>query len=193
MLGIVAAVVAFTGFAALLLVWAEQDYAQHRTLTWRSAIASWLLYFFHANTVATAAFSDFGRLDALRTPLLLLGAAVGSVGFVIFVAAVMALVRRGGFDGLRATRLVTDGVFAWNRHPQNLGWALILLGFAVGSGSWIALMLVALFAIFAHRYALLEEAHLADRFGDGYRAYRAAVPAGIRRPTERTAGHDGAT
>ena len=182
MIALGAAVVAFTAFAALLLMWAEQDYERRGTLTWRSAIAAWLLYLFHADTVATAAFTDVGRVPVPATPALAIGVGIGLVGFGLFVAAVVALVRRGGFDGLVATRLVTDGVFGFSRHPQNLGWALILLGFAVGSRSAVALVLVVLFGVFAHRYAQLEEKHLLERFGDEYARYCRRVPTYARLP-----------
>lgn len=187
MIPLIAAVVAFTGFAALLLFWAEQDYERQGTLTWRSAIAAWLLYLFHADTVATAAFSDIGRLGLPDGPFLVLGVTIGVVGFSLFVGAIVALVRRGGFDGLTATNLVTDGVFRFSRHPQNLGWALILLGFAVGSQSVFALLLVGLFGVFAHRYAQLEERHLAERFGAAYADYSRAVPAYVRLPAHAPA------
>ena len=187
MIALVAAVVAFSGFALLLLAWAEHDYEQHGTLTWKSAIGAWMLYLFHADTVGTAAFTDIGRLD-VGTPGLVIGAAVGAVGVSQFLAAVVALVRRGGFDGLLATHLVTDGAFGLSRHPQNVGWALILLGFALGSGSIVALLLVALFGVFAHRYAQLEERHLAGQFGTAYAAYAARVPAYVKLPGRKDDG-----
>lgn len=192
MTALLAAIVAFSGFAILLLTWAGQDYERRGTLTWRSAIAAWLLYLFHADTVATAAFTDIARLPVPAGPALALGVLVGVIGFGVFTAAVVALVRRGGFDGLTATRLVTDGVFRFSRHPQNLGWALILLGFAIGSRSLIALALVALFGMFAHRYAQLEERHLVQRFGDAYASYGRSTPAYLRLPT-RAATQEGVT
>ena len=187
MVALLAAAVAFTGFAALLLVWAEQDYDRSGTLSWRSAVATWMLYLFHADTVATAAFMDVGRVPVPQRPALALGLAIGAIGLGLFVAAVVALVRDGCFDGLSSTRLVTRGAFRLSRHPQNLGWALILLGFAVGSRSWPGILLVALFAVFADRLAHLEERHLLERFGDAYARYRREVPA-YPRPGARPVG-----
>ena len=184
MVALVAAVVAFTLFAILVLAWAEQDYERRGTLGWRSAVAAWLLYLFHADTVATASFTDVARVGLAREIALVLGVLVGTTGLVLFMAAVVALVRRGGFDGLLSTRLVTDGAFGLSRHPQNLGWTLILLGFAIGSGSLIALLLVGLFAVFVHRYTQLEERHLLEHFGDAYARYRGEVPAYVRLPTQ---------
>ena len=185
MVALAAAVIAFSALAWLLLVWARQDYERDGRPTWRSAIAAWMLYLFHADTVATAAFADVGRLSVGRAPFLALGIAVGMIGLALFVGAVVALVRRGGFDGLVASRLVTDGAFGISRHPQNLGWTLILLGFAIGSRSVIGLLLVALFALFARRYAELEERHLNTRFGDAYVEYTRAVPSVARVPLAR--------
>lgn len=186
MIALLVATAIFTLFAALLLAWARQDYERHGTLTWRSAIAAWMLYLFHADTVGTAAFMDVAIVPVPETPALVAGIAVGITGFALFCAAVAALVRRGGFDGLTATALVTDGVFRLSRHPQNLGWGLLLLGFAIGSRSAVGLLLVVLFAVFADRYSKLEEQHLRDRFGPEYAQYQRAVPAYLGR-TLRTA------
>lgn len=182
MIALLVATAIFAVAAAGLLAWARQDYAKAGTLTWRSAIGAWMLYLFHADTVATAAFMDVAIVPVPEAPALVAGIAIGVTGFALFAAAVVALVRRGGFDGLTATRLVTDGVFRLSRHPQNLGWGLLLLGFAIGSRSAIGLLLVVLFAVFADRYARLEEQHLRDRFGSAYAQYQRAVPAYVGRP-----------
>ena len=140
----------------------------------RTAIALWLLAFFHANTVVSAAFTEAGRIDALpRVPFLVAGLLLCAGGWVLFMVATATLVRRGAFEGLQTTRLVTTGPFARLRHPQSVGWTVLLLGVAVASRSVVALVLVGVFALFAARYARLEEEGLRERFGAAYDRYLA--------------------
>ena len=147
----------------------------------RTAIALWLLAFFHANTVVSAAFTATGRVDALpRVPFLVGGLALSVAGWLLFIVATATLVRRGAFEGLQTTRLVTGGIFARFRHPQSVGWTVLLLGVAVASRSLLALALVAVFAVFAARYARLEERGLRERFGPAYDRYVAGLRGGGR-------------
>jgi protein-S-isoprenylcysteine O-methyltransferase Ste14 len=169
-----AALVVFGVAGALVLQLAEADADRDdgggpQT---RTAIALWLLAFFHANTVVSAAFTAAGRIDELpRVPFLVAGLVLSAAGWLLFIAATATLVRRGAFAGLQTTRLVTTGPFARLRHPQSVGWTVLLLGVAVASRSVIALVLVGVFALFAARYARLEEEGLRERFGAAYDRY----------------------
>jgi protein-S-isoprenylcysteine O-methyltransferase Ste14 len=168
-----AAFVVFGLAGGLVLQLAQADADREGGVQARSAIALWLLAFFHANTVVSAAFTETGRIEALpRVPFLVAGLAVSVVGWVLFIVATSTLVRRGAFAGLETTRLVTGGVYARLRHPQSVGWTLLLLGVAIASRSLLALALVAVFALFAARYARLEESGLRERFGGAYESYR---------------------
>lgn len=69
--------------------------------------------------------------------------------------------------------LVTDGVYRISRHPMYLGMALLLAGIALLLGSFSPLIVVALFVIaMERRYICVEEAMLAQRFGDHWQRYR---------------------
>jgi len=77
----------------------------------------------------------------------------------------------------RATgALVTDGVYAWVRHPQYAGLFLITVGMLVQwptivtGATWPVLMVV------YYRLARREEREAEARYGEAYRAYRARVP-----------------
>ena len=72
--------------------------------------------------------------------------------------------------------LVLGGPFAVVRHPQTLALLLCLMAAAVRwprPGLW-ALVLIAATAVVA--LAASEEPRLAERFGEAYRRYQAAVP-----------------
>ncbi len=172
-----AAFVVFGLAGGLVLTLADADADREGGVQARTAVALWLLAFFHANTVVSAAFTDAGRLDALpRVPFLVLGLVVSAVGWLVFITATAQLVRRGAFVGLETTKLVTTGLFARMRHPQSVGWTLLLLGVAIASRSLLGLVLVAVFAIFARQYARREERGLRERFGAAYEQYRSGGP-----------------
>lgn len=181
MLVALAAIAVFAGLAALVVRWAESDYAEGGELGTRSTVGGWLLYLFHADSVATAAYAGALRVDALPAAVAWgLAAAIGGAGIGLFAAAVSGLAQVAGGE----PRLQTRGAFRLMRHPQNVGWGLLLLGVAVAGRSLLAVALVAMFALFVERYSRVEEAHLERRFGEAWRAYRRRTPAalGLRRP-----------
>ena len=182
MVGLLVSVALFTAAAVLVLRWARRDLAGSGALSTKSLVASWLLYVFHADTVATAAWMGAVSVQAPRAAALPLGAAIAVTGFGVFLAGTVVLVRHGDFVGARTCRLVSVGAYRHSRHPQNLGWGIMLLGIAVAGRSIVALALVALFAGFAERYARLEEDQLRRSFGDSYVAYRQRTPAVISLP-----------
>jgi protein-S-isoprenylcysteine O-methyltransferase Ste14 len=172
----VVALAVFGGFAVFVVKWADADLRDRGRLSGGAAISVWLLYLFHADTVSAAAFTEVARVELPSAPLLLSGLSLTAAGFALFLAATVSLVRRGGFKGLETTQLVTSGPFRVSRHPQNLGWALLLLGLAIASRSLIALVLVVAFAVFAAAYARVEECDLLRRFGAAYGTYRERTP-----------------
>ncbi len=76
----------------------------------------------------------------------------------------------------RASRLVTDGVFAFSRNPIYLGDALILLALALGFGNWLNFLLLPLFVVLLGRWQIGPEEQALERlFGAAYRDYCARV------------------
>lgn len=72
--------------------------------------------------------------------------------------------------------LVTDGVYAWVRHPQYAGLFLITVGMLV---QWPTIVTVATWPVLLgvyYRLARREEREAEGRFGEAYLAYRAWVP-----------------
>ena len=170
--GLAGAFVVFALASGLVLHLAEADVERDKAAGARSGLAIWLLAFFHANTVVAAAYAGVGNVPLPESPLLVGGLAIATAGWVLFLWSTIELVRRGRFEGLATTRLVVTGPFRFSRHPQSLGWTVLLLGIAVASRSVIALALVVAFALFAARYARIEERELAGRYGDAFEHYR---------------------
>ena len=87
----------------------------------------------------------------------------------------------------RAHKLATTGIYARVRHPQYIGFILVMLGFLV---QWPTLLTLAMFPVLVVMYIRLarheEKAALAE-FGSEYRDYMARVPAFVPRLMSRTA------
>lgn len=95
-------------------------------------------------------------------------------GFWLLAAAWRVL-----YAAQRAGRLATTGPYARVRHPQYIGFVMIMFGFLL---QWPTLVTVAMFPILVFMYARLakkEEADMVARFGEQYRRYKDAVPAFI--------------
>src|SRR6266536_988409 len=81
----------------------------------------------------------------------------------------------------RAHRLATSGPYARIRHPQYVGFVLIMSGFLL---QWPTLVTAIMFPILVTMYVLLakrEERDAQAEFGDAYAKYAAATPAFLPR------------
>lgn len=95
-------------------------------------------------------------------------------GFWLLAAAWQVL-----YEAQRGSRLATTGAYARMRHPQYVGFVLIMTGFLL---QWPTFVTLAMFPILFFMYARLskrEERDMLAQFGEEYRSYMAAVPAFI--------------
>ncbi len=72
---------------------------------------------------------------------------------------------------------MTEGVDARMRHPQDIGWFLIVFG--EGVVHWPTLVSLVAFPVIVIAYTLLarkEERQMLAEFGDEYREYQRRVP-----------------
>ncbi len=108
-----------------------------------------------------------------------IGVALSALGLWIRVSAMRQLGAR--FSPLVALQrehaLETSGWYAHVRHPGYLGALLASLGAAIAFGSALALPLLAAMMGFQWSRVRHEEAVLAGRFGDDWRAYAARTGA----------------
>jgi len=77
----------------------------------------------------------------------------------------------------RTHRLATTGPYARVRHPQYIGFVLIMTGFLL---QWPTLITLAMFPVLAFMYwrlARREEQEAQEEFGDAYRRYEENTPA----------------
>jgi protein-S-isoprenylcysteine O-methyltransferase Ste14 len=97
-------------------------------------------------------------------------------GFFLLAAAWDVL-----YKAQRDGRLATTGPYAHIRHPQYLGFVLIMLGFLI---QWPTLLTLAMFPILVAMYVRLarrEEHEVLAAFGSEYRTYMARTPSFIPR------------
>jgi protein-S-isoprenylcysteine O-methyltransferase Ste14 len=83
----------------------------------------------------------------------------------------------GGGPGLSnpPERIVEAGPYRWTRNPMYLGHLIFLAGLAAALGSWIGAAVFAFHVAWFQRRVREDERHLAERFGEAYRDYRARV------------------
>lgn len=97
-------------------------------------------------------------------------------GFILISSGWKAL-----YEAQRRHSLVTTGAYSYVRHPQYVGFVLIMFGFLL---QWPTLLTLAMFPILVFMYARLaraEERESVAAFGDAYRSYMRDVPAFIPR------------
>ena len=103
---------------------------------------------------------------------MLLGYAVAFIGIGLFIQGWRQIYRARQED-----RLVTDGLYAYVRHPQYTGLFIALFG--EGIIHWPTLFSVGLFPLIVLTFAWLarrEERAMLDQFGEDYQTYRHQVP-----------------
>ena len=97
----------------------------------------------------------------------------------IFIAAgfwLLASAWKVLYEAQRARRLATTGAYARVRHPQYIGFVLIMTGFLL---QWPTLVTLVMYPILVVMYALLarkEEAEMLRDFGPEYEAYAVTTP-----------------
>lgn len=153
--------------------------------------SAFLLHHSREFQIATrAAFVEY-ILEALFFPSIKAGTALNTIaGVALFIALAGQAVRSlamftagRSFTHLvqyrrrRGHALITDGVYAYIRHPAYLGWFAWAVGMQV---CMLNPLCTVAYALVVHRFFAArvreEEAALVDMFGDEYRAYRARTP-----------------
>jgi protein-S-isoprenylcysteine O-methyltransferase Ste14 len=72
--------------------------------------------------------------------------------------------------------LVTTGIHGWSRNPVYAGMFLVYGGIGMAPRSpWTLVLMLPLALTIRYGVVAREEAYLAQRFGDGYRAYLSRV------------------
>ena len=97
-------------------------------------------------------------------------------GFILISAAWKVL-----YDAQQKHTLAMAGPYSYVRHPQYVGFVLVMFGFLL---QWPTLLTLAMFPVLVFMYLKLaraEERETLESFGDSYREYMTRVPAFIPR------------
>jgi protein-S-isoprenylcysteine O-methyltransferase Ste14 len=108
-------------------------------------------------------------------------------GFILIAAAWRVL-----YEAQRRGTLATSGPYSYVRHPQYVGFILVLAGFLI---QWPTLLTLTMFPVLVVMYVRLtkqEEAESRTAFGPAYDAYAARVPAFLPRWARIAEGGRGA-
>ena len=108
------------------------------------------------------------------------------IGFVLIANAWRVL-----YDAQQSRTLATTGPYSYVRHPQYVGFILVMLGFLV---QWPTILTLAMFPVLTFMYVRLarsEERDALAEFGDDYRRYMASVPAFLPKIARLLGGNAG--
>ncbi len=132
--------------------------------------------------------------DGNSRPWRLVGAFFALLAIALFTPPFLLLRKHGEIkegETFLDTQVVVDaGLYSIVRHPQYLGYILLVLSFMLRAQDWLTTLFGAGALIFFYLHILQEEAYCLARFGDEYRAYMQRVPrlnviAGIIRFSKR--------
>lgn len=100
-------------------------------------------------------------------------------GFILIAAAWRVL-----HDAQREGKLATTGPYARIRHPQYVGFALIMIGFFLQWPTLVTGLMLPVLLVMYWRLAKSEDREVEAAFGDQYRHYARVVPAFLPRPAD---------
>lgn len=85
------------------------------------------------------------------------------------------------YKAQREHRLATVGPYARLRHPQYVGFVLIMLGFLLQWPTLVTLVMLPILVVVYVRLARREEQEALSQFGDAYLVYAKSTPGFVPR------------
>ena len=155
---------------------AKHSFAKNGNLTPFLAMWSGVAMHGHALMTFAIAWINRGTLYELKYWAVLPGLLVLTVGAYIIYLGRKAYGDQSRVYGLKEDTLIRHGIYTRSRNPQYFGYGLLFLGAAIASGSMLAFVFVAVFALMVHvGITKVEEPHLERVFGQPFLDYRQSV------------------
>jgi protein-S-isoprenylcysteine O-methyltransferase Ste14 len=96
--------------------------------------------------------------------------------FIYFIGLAGIIVALLNYKDTPLDQPVTKGLYRISRNPQQVTILMIFLGVSLMTGSWLALILLGISAVFAHVRVLAEERSCLEQYGASYENYMEEVP-----------------
>jgi protein-S-isoprenylcysteine O-methyltransferase Ste14 len=99
------------------------------------------------------------------------------IGFPIFFLGVMMLaIATADFAVAPSESPITQGIYAFSRHPMYLSSFIIYIGTGIATASWVFLVLGLTNIFWVRTEARVEERYCLEKYGDFYRKYMDRTP-----------------
>ena len=190
MTGVFAAVlVVALGYVGVLMLRMRHDWRREGQLRRSTAALTYPAYLLHLAALLIAALT---RLWPMRTgtwPLAVAGGVIAIAGLAVSVAGMTRFGSVGQVSGNEPGGLVTSGIYRWTRNPQYVGWGTTLVGIALVSRSWAAVLAAIAYWGLIRLYLPLEESALERQFGSTYARYQRRTHRWFGRPASSRSAH----
>lgn len=141
-------------------------------MKWIDIPPVWLLVCMAITHLVARMSGDVAGAESLAVQMS--GATLIGIGLLLMVLAVFEMRRfkTTVLPHLTADTLVRTGIFARSRNPIYLGDMLVLAGYILWTGAFVAApVLLVLFWVLEARFIRPEEQRLAAKFGDAFDQY----------------------
>ena len=80
---------------------------------------------------------------------------------------------------------LTKGLYRYSRHPMYITQLVMFIGVGIACASWVFLLFSIVYTILSFVYAISEERHCLEKYGNAYREYMDMIPRWIGIPKSR--------
>lgn len=98
------------------------------------------------------------------------GGVIMTIGMLVVVSGWITLYRN-----IKKTKLVTSGIYAYSRHPQYLGFLMIIIGWCIGWPTIMSIVFTCILTFMYIRVCWKEEKEVSQQIPE-YQNYKQSVP-----------------
>lgn len=146
--------------------------------TWQYTTFWWLFRIFFVG-VMLVCILDYGAIGSQHPAQLVVGISMAIIGFALAFYVTYLLGWRDAHG--EANGLTTGGWYVWSRNPIYVVSIIGMVGLGLWVHSWLAQILLLIWAAFYIAAPFLEEPWLEQQYGEVYQEYKLKVPRFIGR------------